>query len=321
MAHPSDVLVALNGGAFATTATAFDRGGRELACASVRKCPRFGEGDGAVEHDPAETWHTALRALRLLADEVPDLARRAVALAITGQADGTWLVDEDGDPVAPAMLWLDERPGPVVEAWRREGTARAVHEITGGTLEPGRQSAQLAWLLRHRPEVVEGAATVLQAKDWLYFCCTGERATDPAAAIPCYGSLKSGRYDGLVLELLGLEEVSRLLPEVVDDTRHLGRMSMAGAAATGLREDMAVVLAPPDVLAAALAAGAYGGEGRVACTVLDGAAFYLRIGGKAANGPLGARPPRRRCPSSSPASMRAWCGTQAPLCTSSGCRA
>jgi hypothetical protein len=153
------------------------------------------------------------------------------------------------------------------------------------------------------------------------FLLSGERATDPAAAIPCYGSLKSGRYDGLVLELLGLEEVSRLLPEVVDDTRHLGRMSMAGAAATGLREDMAVVLAPPDVLAAALAAGAYGGEGRVACTVLDGAAFYLASGGRQRTARSVARPPRRRCPSSSPASMRAWCGTQAPLCTSSGCRA
>jgi erythritol kinase (D-erythritol 1-phosphate-forming) len=129
--------------------------------------------------------------------------------------------------------------------------------------------------------VVEGAATVLQAKDWLYFCCTGERATDPAAAIPCYGNLRSGRYDERVLELLGLDEISRLLPEVVVGTRHLGRMSMAGAAAIGLREDMPVVLGPPDGLAAALAAGAYGGEGRVACTVLEGAAFHLRIGGRA----------------------------------------
>lgn len=277
MAHPSDVLVALNSGAFAITASAFDREGRELAFASVKSCPRFGDGDGAVEHDMAETWQIALRALRLLADEVPDLARRAVALAITGQADGTWLIDEDGDPVAPAMFWLDERSSPVVEGWRRQGIAAAVHEITGGTLEAGRQSAQLAWLLRHRPELVEGAATVLQAKDWLYFCCTGERATDPAAAISSYGSLRSRSYDERVLELLGLEEISCLLPEMVDGTRHFGRMSVTGAAATGLREDMPVVLAPPACLAAALAASAYGGARPVACTVLDGTAVHLQI--------------------------------------------
>lgn len=281
MPHPSDVLVALNSGAFATTATAFTREGREIAGTSAGSCPRFGADDGAVEQDPTETWQAALRALRLLGDEVPDLARRAVALAITGQADGTWLIDEDGDPVAPAMLWLDERPRPVVEAWRLGGVLCAVHEITGGALEPGRQSAQLAWLLRHRPEVVEDAASVLQAKDWLYFCCTGERATDPATAIPCYGSLRGGGYDERVLELLGLEEISRLLPQVVDGTRNPGRMSFAGAAATGLREDMPVVLAPPDGLAAALAAGALGEGGRLACTILDGAAFHLRIGSEA----------------------------------------
>jgi erythritol kinase (D-erythritol 1-phosphate-forming) len=142
--HPSDVLVGLNSGASATTALAFDRQGRELACASVKSCPRFGDGDGAVEHDMAETWQTTLRALRLLADEVPDLARRAVALAVTGQADGTWLIDEDGDPVAPAMFWLDERSSPVVEAWRRQGIEAEVNEITGGALDAGRQSAQLA---------------------------------------------------------------------------------------------------------------------------------------------------------------------------------
>jgi erythritol kinase (D-erythritol 1-phosphate-forming) len=246
-----------------------------------QELPALCDGDGAVEHDMAEAWQIALRALRLLADEVPDLARRGVALAITGQADGTWLIDEDGDPVAPAMFWLDERASPVVEAWRRQGIEAAVHEITGGALEAGRQSAQLAWLLRHKPALVEGAATVLQAKDWLYFCCTGERATDPAVAISSYGSLRSGSYDERVLELLGLEEISRLLPEMVDGARHFGRMSMTGAAATGLREDMPVVLALPDGLSAALAVGACGGARPVACTVLDGAAVHLQIGQEA----------------------------------------
>ena len=41
--------------------------------------------------------------------KVPDLAKRTAALAITGQGDGTWLIDADGEPVAPAWLWLDGR--------------------------------------------------------------------------------------------------------------------------------------------------------------------------------------------------------------------
>lgn len=282
MTHSSEVLVALNAGVFATTGAAFDRDGRELALVSVPTQPRYLE-DGGVEQDLPEAWQAAVKTLRMLADEVPDLARRAAALAVTGHADGTWLVDEDGDPVAPALLWLDERPAPIVETWRRGGLAHGVHAITGSALAPARQSAQLAWLLRHRPDVVDEAASVLQGKDWLYLCCTGERVTDPASGISSYGSLESGAYDDRVLELLGLEDARRLLPPMVDGTRHLGRLDMAAAAATGLRKGTPVVLAPPDALAAALAAGAFDPEEAGGCTVLNDAALTLRSGRRPEN--------------------------------------
>lgn len=268
------MLVALNSAVFATRAAAFDGVGRELALVSVPLQPLYRDRDRA-EQDLGETWQAAIKALRLLADEVPDLARRAVALALTGQADGTWLIDEDGDPVAPALLWLDARAAALVAAWHARGVVEAVHGITGALLTPARQSAQLGWLERHQPEVLEQAATALHCKDWLYFCCTGERATDLAEGLAAFGDPRTGAYEDRVLELLGLEEAARLLPPLVDGTRHHGRLGLAAAAASGLAEGMPVVLAPPDGLAAALGVGAIDSAGRIGCTILDSPGIHL----------------------------------------------
>ena len=62
--------------------------------------------------------------LRLLGDKVEDLASRTAAIAVTGQGDGTWLIDRDGEPVAPAWLWLDSRAAAIVEELDRRRRAR-----------------------------------------------------------------------------------------------------------------------------------------------------------------------------------------------------
>src|SRR5439155_115886 len=82
-----------------------------------------------------------------LGDQVPDLARRTAALAVTGQGDGTWLIDAAGDPVAPAWLWLDARSGAIVDRLRHNGVGEKVAQFTGTGLSCSTQSGQLLWLL------------------------------------------------------------------------------------------------------------------------------------------------------------------------------
>lgn len=266
MSRSSDLLIGLNAGTSAIRAAAFDLGGRELGFATLpNHWVRVGQS--GAEQDLAETWQLAAGAIRRLADGVPDLARRTVALAITGQIDGTWLIDEDGDPVAPAMLWLDRRAGPMLDAWRAAGAASAVAQVTGTTLCPAQQSVQMAWLLRHRREVVEQAAHALHCKDWLYHCCTGERVTDPAEA---------ARTDRRVFELLGIEDALRLLPDVIDGSRCHHRLTLPAAAATRLWHGTPVVLGPPEPLAAALGAGVVAADRDVACTVFGTADIHAR---------------------------------------------
>ena len=61
-------------------------------------------------------------------------AARTAAVAVTGQGDGTWLVDKAGEPIGAGWLWLDARAAPIVEELRRYG----VRDLTRDRLRPQR---------------------------------------------------------------------------------------------------------------------------------------------------------------------------------------
>ena len=113
---------------------------------------------------------------------VPDLTARVSAIAVTGQGDGTWLIDDDGRPVAPALLWLDSRAAKLVGGDPARPHTPRLYQRTGSGLNACQQGAQLAWFKTHAPECVSRAKTAFHCKDWLYFLLTGERATDPSEA-------------------------------------------------------------------------------------------------------------------------------------------
>ncbi len=62
---------------------------------------------------------------------MPDLADRTPAIGVTGQGDGTWLVDRDNRPVTAGWLWLDGRAGAVVRRLRGTEADRARYIATG----------------------------------------------------------------------------------------------------------------------------------------------------------------------------------------------
>ena len=115
---------------------------------------------------------------------------RTAALAITGQGDGTWLIDADGEPVCPAWLWLDARSAPIIESLaRRRISDRSCSRLLVRRLTPPFRAARSPGSNRHRPESLRRAASALHCKDWLYFKATGERATDPSEGIFTYRQL------------------------------------------------------------------------------------------------------------------------------------
>lgn len=275
MVHPGDVVIGLEVGVSAVRAAGFDRAGRQLGLGVSRlSCRR--SADGAVEQDPAEVWQRTVKAVHGLARVVPDLARRTVVVGITGRMGGTWLIDEDGDPLPPALLWLDRSARSVLSEWRRSGAAAAVGRMTGSPLGSSSRTVQIAWLHRHRPEPLERAARALSSAGWLHFCLSGRSDSEPVDARIAFGRTQQ-RSD--VLRRLGLEEHEQLLAAPSDPSEPVGHLVPAAGAATGLLPETPVVLGPPAPVAAAFAAGAHDMPDHVGISILGGVAHHVRRGG------------------------------------------
>ncbi len=153
-----------------------------------------------------------------------------------GRPAASWLIDEDGDPVMPA--WPAARPAGAFDG-RALAAGRARRQAAGDHRgRPRRQpiQAQLAWL---RPAPARGRSSARRARS---AAGTGSISAAPASARPrpaeavaSFGNHRTRAYDPAVLQLLGLQELERLLPAVIDATRHQGTLARTAAAASGLR--------------------------------------------------------------------------------------
>ena len=271
-----NVLVGIDAGTSVIKSIAFALDGTQIGAFALPNLYQS-VADAGVEQDMARTWTDAAATLRGLASVVPDLAQRTAAIAVTGQGDGTWLIDADGNPTAPALLWLDARSATITDALRASPQGRASFLRTGSGLNACQQGPQLLWLKRHRPEAVARAATAFHCKDWLYFKLTGTRAVDPSEGIHSFGDFRTMRYSPEVLTALGLEAEQRLLPPIVDGVREAGALSESAAREIGFPAGVPVVLAYIDIVATALGAGLYDPRRETGCTIVGSTGVHMRI--------------------------------------------
>jgi erythritol kinase len=271
-----DVIVGIDAGTSLIKTVAFTRKGRQLGSFSLPNVYRTADRD-RVEQDMSRTWEDTVAALCGLAASVPDLQTRVAAIAVTGQGDGTWLIDDGGRPVAPALLWLDSRAARLVEEIRASPQNAALYRRTGSGLNACQQGPQLAWLQANAPECVSRAATAFHCKDWLYFRLTGMRATDPSEVAFSYGNFRTRRYDPETARLIGIADLARLVPCVVDGASVTHPLGAAGASETGLPAGVPVSLGYVDVVCNALGAGLYDPAPEVGCTIIGSTGMHMRL--------------------------------------------
>ncbi|KJC59650.1 xylulose kinase [Bradyrhizobium sp. LTSPM299] len=271
-----DVIIGIDAGTSLIKAVAFTLAGEQLADISLPNAYST-LGGGHVEQDMARTWRDTVAVIHGLASAVPELSSRVAAIAVTGQGDGTWLIDDDGRPVAPGLLWLDSRAGPLVEEIRASEHNAPLYRRTGSGLSACQQGPQLAWLQAHAPDTIARAATAFHCKDWLYFLLTGERATDPSEATFTCGDFRKRNFDVEAARLIGIADLVRLFPPVIDGSAVTHPLTAAAAIETGLPEGVPVCLGYVDVLCNALGAGLYDPVPDVGCTILGSTGMHMRL--------------------------------------------
>lgn len=229
---------------------------------------------GAAEQRPEDWWNAVVACTGRIAAQVGDDLHAVRAVAVTGQWAGTVAVDEAGDPLAPALTWLDGRGadharriagggagGVKVAGYAPQRIARWIRLTGGAPSLSGRDPfAHLQFLRRERPAVWEAAAAFLEPVDWLNLKLTGVRSasfdTSTLHWVTDVRDPERVRYDPALLRLAGLEE--ERLPPLRPSASVVAAIGPAAAAALGIGPQAVVVTATPDTMSAAVGSGAVG---------------------------------------------------------------
>ncbi|MBK8023848.1 MAG: hypothetical protein IPK19_21040 [Chloroflexi bacterium] len=224
-----------------------------LVRSAGHEIPTATEEGGIIEQSARDWWAAACAATRDLSPV------EAEAIAITGQMQDLILLDADGEPIRPVILYSDTRAHAEAD-WINEQIGRErLAAITGYDQEAGGLLAKLRWLMAHDPTALNNAAHLLMGgADVIANRLTDHFATDLTTA-GTTGLLDLEARDWLpraVLEPMGLAHLARLLPALVAGGAQIGVVGRMGALAMGVREGIPVHLGPGDAGAATLGIGA-----------------------------------------------------------------
>ena len=213
-----DIIIGIDAGTTILKAVAFTLNGKEVATSSIKNIYNTSVNGNATQ--PLNTtWKNCTNIILDIKKKIQNLKNRLALISITGQGDGTWLIDEKGNHVCDAWLWLDSRSSEIVKKLSNLTSENDRFNSTGTALFAGQQSCQLSYIEKYNPEILDKSTTAFHCKDWLYYKLTNIRATDPSEACFTFGNFRTKKYDKSVINDLGLSKRTYLLPDIIDGSK------------------------------------------------------------------------------------------------------
>jgi xylulokinase len=250
-----DIVVGLDSSTTATKAIAFSPDG-SVAGIGRNPIPLSSPAHNRYEQNPEEWWRSACAALRELTRQVDPGA--IAAIAISNQRETFVPLSRDGQPVRPAIVWLDQRCEDEI-AWltQRVGAGR-MHQITGKPADLAPVAYRIAWMLRNEKDLFRRTAMFTDVHGYLAWRLTGLFQTSWASADPL-GLFDMERHEWSPEVLEALELTLEQLPQAVRPGTVIGVVSEQAASDTGLRRGTPVAAGGGDGQAAGLGVNALGG--------------------------------------------------------------
>ena len=236
------LVIGVDSSTTATKALAWDRRGTIKAQARA-SLPTRNPRPGWYEQDAELWWATLCETLRELTGQIDP--RRVESLCITNQRETVVPVGTGGEPLRPAILWLDGRCRPQLDLLERRIGGHRLARITGKPLSTVPSLAKLLWIAEEEPEIFRCAGRFLEAHAFLVQRLTGRYRTSLACADPVgLVDMERGCWAGELLRELGFRHEQ--LPELYPPGEVLGTLSRAATETTGLPEGLPIVAGAGD---------------------------------------------------------------------------
>jgi xylulokinase len=208
-----------------------------------------------AEQQPRDWWQAVVASIRTALATAAVSGDEVRAVGLTGQMHGLALLDAQGEPLRPAILWNDQRTAAECDEIRaRVGRSRLI-AVTGNDALTGFTAPKVLWVRRHEPDVYARAAHILLPKDYIRYRLTDDFAMDKADGS---GTLlfDLAARDWSPEMTAALDIPRSWLPPTHEGPEITGIISAEAAALTGLAEGAPVMAGGGDQAAQAVGVGA-----------------------------------------------------------------
>ncbi len=199
-------------------AAVFDNEGKRLAVRAIDYTLNTDSATGFIEFAPD-------RYIEMCKSVIDDLAIECGgidAISVDTQGETLIVTDRDGNPLYPAIVWLDNRATDEADAiTRRFGTER-VYNVTGQPeITAGWPASKLLWLKNNKPEIFSKIKKVFMLEDWVLYGLTGEFVTEPTIqSSTTYYDIVNADWWEEMLSFIGVDK--GVLPRLVPTAAKIG---------------------------------------------------------------------------------------------------
>jgi len=222
--------------------------------------------DGGAEQSPEEWWQAFLSAAGRLIKRNQDSA--VIAVCASTQGEGTVAVDQAGNALSNAILWMDMRGAPYlrkqlsglinIDGAGISNVLRFVR-LTGGmpSMTGKDPAAHMLFIRDTMPDVYARTYKFLNVLDYINLRLTVEFVASFDSIVTSWvtdnRNPDSIQYNDSLINTLGIDREK--LPEIVACTKVIGNLRSDVAKAIGLSSNVKVVAGAIDNTAAAIGAG------------------------------------------------------------------
>ncbi len=225
--------------------------------------------NGGAEQDPAMWWNAIKKATKKVLSKDKVATEHVVAVSCTAQWSGTVCLDEEGQYLAPAMIWMDSRGAEQVKDLNKASIKLSGYDafkllswlkMTGGA--PGQSGkdplAHILYIKEKKPELYKKVYKFLEPKDYINLLFTGKfYSTFETIALHWVTDnrkIDKIHYSEKLLKIAGIERSK--LPDLKAATDILGVIKPSVARELGLGEKTVVIGGTADLHSAVLGSGA-----------------------------------------------------------------
>ena len=236
-------VIGIDGGTESLRAHVFDTAGRSIG-RSVAQYDTSFPSPGWAEQDPRDWWRALGDAVRGAVQNARIGAGDVAALAVDTTSATVVVTDQDGNPLRPAILWMDVRAeAEADDVFETHDAALQLNGSGAGPVSAEWMIPKALWLKRRERDIYDRAETLCEYQDFIVRRLTGRNvASLTNVSIRWHYRSRDGGWPDTLLAAVGIDDVRAKWPkEIIAPGDVVGTLTASAADHLGLTQSTKVV--------------------------------------------------------------------------------